>query len=514
MRSSRSQYYSSFDPRSVADCRLWIDAADASTVTLSGANVVSVRDKSSNALVFSNSVGFTYPNNTFNGSYPSFSNGTLNRANGRLGTNSSFSLAQPFTIFAAVFPGTSSLPLGSNAYLLESGAASLPASVSINNSNNATGRLTLASGLSTTYPISTNLPRIIAATGNGASSTIQYNSGTQTTGNNTNTLSNGLAIGGRWSISVPWVGHICEIIIYATAVSTVFRQQVETYLANKWGLKSFLPTLHPFSNDFSMYMRPSGGTPAGIPKINPRTVVTGCTTWWDASDPAYFTGGATWIDKSGSNNTGIQTVSGSTNMPFTTIWGNGNQAALFDRNGICSVKTTNTILNRPYTYFIVARFTQPVNSGEGEGTLFINSTDGSRRLYTDSTSFPLALKYRASIGTTSNAAGASINTVANVGQYEGFLFCSKMSNLQGARLYFNGTFIISNASYDSTSSVNVLGSAANGTSNFVFADIGEFITFNTAISDANQQQIEGYLAWKWGLETKLPVGHPYRQIKQ
>ena len=44
--------------------------------------------------------------------------------------------------------------------------------------------------------------------------------------------------------------------------------------------------------------------------------------------------------------------------------------------------------------------------------------------------------------------------------------------------------------------------------------ISEIVNFNTALSVLNYQKVEGYLAWKWGLQsstikTGLPSGHPY-----
>jgi len=48
------------------------------------------------------------------------------------------------------------------------------------------------------------------------------------------------------------------------------------------------------------------------------------------------------------------------------------------------------------------------------------------------------------------------------------------------------------------------------------ADIGgqyqiyEILVFNTYLSTEERQRIEGYLAWKWGLETNLPLNHPWR----
>jgi hypothetical protein len=38
----------------------------------------------------------------------------------------------------------------------------------------------------------------------------------------------------------------------------------------------------------------------------------------------------------------------------------------------------------------------------------------------------------------------------------------------------------------------------------------EVIVFNTTLSNIQRQTVEGYLAWKWGLESNLPVGHSYK----
>ena len=39
--------------------------------------------------------------------------------------------------------------------------------------------------------------------------------------------------------------------------------------------------------------------------------------------------------------------------------------------------------------------------------------------------------------------------------------------------------------------------------------IAEVISFNTKLSDSDRQKVEGYLAHKWGLSSKLPSSHPY-----
>lgn len=41
-------------------------------------------------------------------------------------------------------------------------------------------------------------------------------------------------------------------------------------------------------------------------------------------------------------------------------------------------------------------------------------------------------------------------------------------------------------------------------------DVAEILLYNTLLTTAQVQQIEGYLAWKWGLQGNLPASHPYK----
>lgn len=41
-------------------------------------------------------------------------------------------------------------------------------------------------------------------------------------------------------------------------------------------------------------------------------------------------------------------------------------------------------------------------------------------------------------------------------------------------------------------------------------DIGEVVFMGYALADENVHRFEGYFAWKWGIQHKLPVGHPYK----
>jgi hypothetical protein len=42
-----------------------------------------------------------------------------------------------------------------------------------------------------------------------------------------------------------------------------------------------------------------------------------------------------------------------------------------------------------------------------------------------------------------------------------------------------------------------------------FGNVFEMLIYNRALTTTERQQVEGYLAWKWGLRTSLPTAHPY-----
>lgn len=39
--------------------------------------------------------------------------------------------------------------------------------------------------------------------------------------------------------------------------------------------------------------------------------------------------------------------------------------------------------------------------------------------------------------------------------------------------------------------------------------LSDIIVFNTSFTAANQKVVEGYLAYKLGKQSSLPIGHPY-----
>jgi hypothetical protein len=43
----------------------------------------------------------------------------------------------------------------------------------------------------------------------------------------------------------------------------------------------------------------------------------------------------------------------------------------------------------------------------------------------------------------------------------------------------------------------------------LLGDIGEIIVYPSVLSGTDRQRIEGFLAWKWGMQSSLPSTHPY-----
>jgi hypothetical protein len=178
---------------------------------------------------------------TFNGSYPSIFG--ANNVTGVIGSISSFTLSNPSTVFA-VIQNTG----------VNSGTTNFPSLFNIGSVNRAyayTYNQTIAPGV---IRISVGSGSLDAPTGGnsstaqvftmdmGVSSTTTYQNGSPTVTQNfpgATVSSSTLSIGA-------WTGHFCEFMIFTSPLTTNQRQQIEGYLAWKWGLQTSLPTTHPY----------------------------------------------------------------------------------------------------------------------------------------------------------------------------------------------------------------------------------------------------------------------------
>jgi hypothetical protein len=235
-----------FVPPLLSNLAFWIDAADPSTVTSNASSVVTqVLDKGPNARNLTNTLttnGFTWNVTKFNGIYPSFYyNSTQNVT---LGSNSSFTISQPATVFtvqqvvgSAVnqdpFDSTNSGNRMFGFYFINAGTANY--------------RIYSGTTLAPAGAPSTFNPVVTSQYFNGATSQI-FENGTSTVSGDAGTQgSTGITIGSRWTQNTEtFQGHIAEVIYYSRRLSESERRRVEGYLAWKWGFQDRLPVAHPY----------------------------------------------------------------------------------------------------------------------------------------------------------------------------------------------------------------------------------------------------------------------------
>ena len=282
-----------------------------------------------------------------------------------------------------------------------------------------------------------------------------------------------------------------------TSTNTLFSLSTNVYYSSPVSFFSLGPTKAP--------------KPLFVPTRRPflPTQISGNILWLDAADPNVFTGGTIWYDKSGTLNNATNGTPGSTNMPTVTKWTNGLNAAQFIVARANSMKTTNVIPAFNVSYFLVLRINTLVTP-LAQNFIMINNVDGQRQLDTASTTFPTNLRF------TTNSPSGSPTINNSVGQSEGFLVALTIPTTTAGTTfaYFNGSITPSASQTPlytpaTANSTHYFGSA-NGSSGYITADYGEILIYNTVLSQANQQQVEGYLAWKWGVVGNLPSNHPYK----
>ena len=316
---------------------------------------------------------------------------------------------------------------------------------------------------------------------------------------------NGMVIG---NYAVPsavyaFIGQMGEFIVYSTALSTNQRQQVEAYLAWKWGTQGVLDATNPYKN----------AVPQALPTLNTSqitiiplslqkysafipTQISGCQLWMDAAD-------STTITRSGANvtqwNDKANNYSGSaTNNPqYNSSPINGLPTIHFDGASSRYVLISANNFNYSFmTYFIVIRWVS------GSGGFMGTDTPGNygRALAVSSPNVQLLLYsqfYTTTVALTAN---------------QPCILSAYFNGTTNFTVILNGTPTVfavgQGAGNTNTNGFNIgLFNPTNG-GNHSF-DMGEGIVYNSILSDAQRQQVEGYLAWKWGLQANLPAGHPY-----
>lgn len=492
-----------FQPTDIDGCALWLDANDATTLTLSGSNVTQWRDKSGNAY---HAVGY---NNT-----ATYDATGLN-SKPALAFSSTKSMVSP--VPAGTFPtavstfvvyqfsgavSSSAVYTIINRTLSQASAFAAPFSAYQNNGNvvryigNGTtnGNQRYESTAGTTYTnatptlyyfnVASNANTTWNESVNGTTTAYTLTLGTAAYGD---TASN-VCIGGRLDTAVFMNGFISEVIMYNTTLTTAQRQQVEGYLAKKWNLSTVVP---PFTN------------PTSIP---------GCTLWLDAQDSSTITGTSTvtqWRDKSSN---GYHTTSYVGSPALTTNAINGYQAIYL--NGNSYMLGTNSNTTTTATFFLVA-------------TAAASLTDGGQ-IYTCPYTFSRTINSITSGNFTCYGEPQSMSGPVFQGDSPAMSIQAQRPTVSGQSFSpgyntpFVHTVVFDGSTVKSYGSGTLLGSSSSS-GNFAYVAysvgcqtagyfggpayfnyfwtgyIGELVAYNTALTATQRQQVEYYLSTKWGL---------------
>ena len=484
--------YTGFTPTSIPGCSLWLDAADSSSnsMTLSGSTVTTWKDKSGNGYSGTSSGSPTIVSNGQNGlSVVNFVSSSLQYFNfgdiNDLGTN-------PFHIFvvskyndtsngALVVKTVAGNSAGRYALFRESGSI-IPLIESPG--GNSTGG---ASDTSTSTRILTMFwnRSTLGLLQNGTSIV----SGTQVDSTNLGTTfpflvgayNNGSG-GVPPAAGLYFNGYMMEVIMYLGTITTSQRQQVEGYLAQKWGLTSNLPTTHPFKT-----------TPLYTRVFQPVDVST-CSLWFDGADASTVTLSGSnitaWADKSGNGCVATQATTAK-----QATW--SNPGVQFSTSAWYNI--SNTVYTKDHSMFVVGTTTTAPGYILGRGPAsdgspsIIGGFNGTRLEYFDSSTQRYTIQLTPSgtwIASYTRKFGGNIN-----GFYNGTLQFTQ------AQTFDNG--LTPGWPYLNTSYGDNFTDKGNW-------KIFEILVFNSELTTSQRQQIEGYLANKWGLRSNIPSTHPFK----
>lgn len=489
----------SFSPSSLSNLTFWLDAATITGVT-NNSPITTWVDKSSNAFSGTAVNGPTFITNAINGNSIVRFNGSNQYVNYgnvlNLGTTglSMFTVAKYRTSSNGGLAGKSA-SIGTN------GRYSI-----VRDTGNMTGILMVNNNASLVYPDSSTSIQMVELFWDRNSNTF-YQNGTFRAGqsliNSTNITTTHLFYVGAYQDSsglAPLSGYyfdgdMAEIIMYNSNLNIYPRQQVEGYLAWKWGLQTNLYSGHPF--------RYAAPTSAPIPFIP--SMLANLQIWYDGADPlgtgtapATGTSIPTWFDKSSfaRNATAVVAANYSNDTPYGYLNFNGTST--------CYNMSGSFIANQYFTTFIVERLQAPTDPLNPQ-TITSGSTSGASIL----------IRYRGSnasninlINSTSIEPTVPSFTTAAAQPTRLYSFSQLTSD---RRIYLNGTSIGNDTNNSLISSWNgaQIGRDNEFASRYYNGQMKEIIFYTGQITTAQRQIVEGYLAWKWGLQSSLPSGHPY-----
>lgn len=290
--------------------------------------------------------------------------------------------------------------------------------------------------------------------------------------------------------------EVGEILLYNVVLTTNQIQQVEGYLAWKWGVQTNLPTTHPFYSRgiFTRYFNP-----IDIPD---------CALWLDAMDKTTITFGtspavASWRDKS---------IGGHNYSQATTAWQptHANNGISFGYGNVLTNTDIWSANGASVDIFVVSTPwpTTQFNSGGYWRTLFRGATNGHYVI----------------LESGSNRLGNYENVTYGFQQFGSLT----LSNVQNILYVTTNSSLIPSAAINGTVAASAAGIESSDVQPFYalggymqptagspsqpWGVINEVLIYSKNLRFDHRQQIEGYLAQKWNIGTSFLSTHPFYKI--
>jgi hypothetical protein len=280
-------------------------------------------------------------------------------------------------------------------------------------------------------------------------------------------------------------------------LSTLQIQQIEGYLARKWGLNSSVAVGHPYRF----------GLPPLTAEVTPRAI-SGCALWLDAADRSTLTLSGSnvtaWADKSGNGRNAV----GTTSNPTYNATGFNSRPTVSFSNNVLTSSGWSLAPNRQFAWFLVVHLTSTSTSWQ--------------RILISGSGYPDG--YLGTHSSTSNILGIAGSTTVTAPIATGtlspqlvtYLFgTSELSSNTSAVSVNGGTFstLGGNTGAIGTNGLIIGTDTGGGLGDRFLGNLSEVICYNSTVTQPQRQQTEGYLAWKWGLQARLPSTHPFARFR-
>jgi hypothetical protein len=228
--------------------------------------------------------------------------------------------------------------------------------------------------------------------------------------------------------------------------------------------------------------------------------------WLDANDPLGTgvtpSNGAsitTWADKSGNGRNAI-----SVSTAATVVTGALNSKAVLNTTGTSRYNVTYGSIPASYSAFAMYTITsndgayQRVLHGATDNTLFLGVQGGQN------------VATFVGNGSSWNDFAANSPTISALNTWRMVAMLNNSSNTQLTPFTDGSAQTAKTGSATSFSDLVVMSHASSGDPQRLKGRLAEVLFYNRVLSADDRQTVEGYLAWKWGLQGNLPTTHPYK----